>query len=99
MVLLGPRLSFSRTVVLRYRMHLESRHLAPCTIKLRLVAGNCELDAMIENDEFASQMEDQYVSDLSNPTEVMLDVRRRVRAPGEPLHRVGAECPTRKSSH
>jgi len=24
-----PRLSFSRTVVLRYRMHLESRHLAP----------------------------------------------------------------------
>src|SRR5229473_1545640 len=24
-----PRLSFSRTVVVRYRMHLESRHLAP----------------------------------------------------------------------
>lgn len=31
-----PRLSFSRTVVLRYRMHLESRHLAPGTINLRL---------------------------------------------------------------
>ena len=27
-----PRLSFSRTVVLRYRMHLESRSLAPSTI-------------------------------------------------------------------
>jgi hypothetical protein len=27
-----PRLSFSRTVVLRYRIHLESRHLAPGTI-------------------------------------------------------------------
>ena len=26
-----PRLSFSRTVVLRYRIHLESRHLAPAT--------------------------------------------------------------------
>ena len=31
-----PRLSFSRTVVLRYRIHLESRHLAPGTINLRL---------------------------------------------------------------
>src|SRR6202453_565011 len=31
-----PRLSFSKTVVLRYRMHLESRHLAPGTINLRL---------------------------------------------------------------
>lgn len=33
-----PRLSFSRTVVLRYRMHLESRSLAPGTINLRLGA-------------------------------------------------------------
>src|SRR5450755_3883651 len=33
-----PRLSFSRTVVLRYRMHLESRHLAPGTVNLRLGA-------------------------------------------------------------
>jgi site-specific recombinase XerD len=33
-----PRLSFSKTVVLRYRMHLESRHLAPGTVNLRLGA-------------------------------------------------------------
>ena len=33
-----PRLSFSKTVVVRYRMHLESRHLAPGTINLRLGA-------------------------------------------------------------
>jgi site-specific recombinase XerD len=33
-----PRLSFSKSVVLRYRMHLESRHLAPATINLRLGA-------------------------------------------------------------
>jgi len=33
-----PRLSFSRTVVLRYRIHLEARHLAPGTINLRLGA-------------------------------------------------------------
>ena len=33
-----PRLSFSKTVVVRYRMHLESRHLAPGTINFRLGA-------------------------------------------------------------
>jgi len=33
-----PRLSFSKTVVLRYRIHLECRHLAPGTINLRLGA-------------------------------------------------------------
>src|ERR1700746_964153 len=33
-----PRLSFSKTVVVRYRMHLQSRHLAPGTINLRLGA-------------------------------------------------------------
>jgi site-specific recombinase XerD len=33
-----PRLSFSRTVVLHYRIHLESRNLAPGTINLRLGA-------------------------------------------------------------
>ncbi len=33
-----PRLSFCKTVVLRYRMHLETRHLAPGTINLRLGA-------------------------------------------------------------
>src|SRR5262245_60560399 len=33
-----PRLSFNRTVVLRYRMHLESRNLASGTINVRLAA-------------------------------------------------------------
>ena len=33
-----PRLSLSRTVVLRYRIHLESRNLAPGTINVRLAA-------------------------------------------------------------
>ena len=33
-----PRLAFNRTVVLRYRIHLEQRHLAPTTINLRLAA-------------------------------------------------------------
>src|SRR3954465_8317228 len=33
-----PRLAFNRTVVLRYRIHLEQRHLAPTTINLRIAA-------------------------------------------------------------
>ena len=33
-----PRLPFSKTVVVRYRMHLEARQLAPGTINLRLGA-------------------------------------------------------------
>ena len=37
-----PRLSFSKTVVLRYRIHLESRNLAPGTINLRLGAVSQE---------------------------------------------------------
>src|SRR4051794_6781937 len=33
-----PRLSFSRTFVMRYRNHLESRSLAPGTFNVRLAA-------------------------------------------------------------
>ena len=33
-----PRLAFNRTVVLRYRIHLEQRQYAPATINLRLPA-------------------------------------------------------------
>jgi site-specific recombinase XerD len=33
-----PRLAFNRTVVLRYRIHLEQRGYAPSTINLRLAA-------------------------------------------------------------
>ena len=43
--------------------------------------GNRELDVVIENEPFARQMEEMYVSDLANATEVILE-RNRVRAPG-----------------
>ena len=33
-----PRLAFNRTVVLRYRIHLEQQHYAPATVNLRLAA-------------------------------------------------------------
>ncbi len=48
--------------------------------------GNCELDAVIEDDSFAAQMEQMYEEDLANSTEVVLDEKRRLRAPGEPRH-------------
>ncbi len=49
--------------------------------------GNCELDAVIENERFAYKMEQQYVKDLTNSTEVLLGTRYKVHAPGEPRHR------------
>ena len=49
--------------------------------------GNCELDAVIEDQSFAKEMEEMYVRDLANATEIVLDYKRKVRAPGEPRHR------------
>ena len=46
--------------------------------------GNCELDAVIEDNAFAAQMEEAYLRDLANSTEVVLDDRRKLRAPGQP---------------
>lgn len=48
--------------------------------------GNCELDAVIENEHFASEMEAMYLHDLENSTEIVLDVRHKIHAPGEPRH-------------
>ncbi len=49
--------------------------------------GNCELDAVVENEGFAGEMEAMYLADLENATEVVLDRRRKLAAPGEPRHR------------
>jgi cardiolipin synthase A/B len=48
--------------------------------------GNCELDAVVEDELFAAEMEEMYLQDLTNATEVVLDAKRKVRAPGEPPH-------------
>jgi cardiolipin synthase len=52
--------------------------------------GNCELDAVIEHEAFAAQMEAMYVADLHNATEVVLDRRHRLAAPGAPRTRLAA---------
>ena len=48
--------------------------------------GNCDLDVVVEDTQFARRMEEQYLQDLGNATEVILDDRKNVRAPGEPRH-------------
>ena len=48
--------------------------------------GNCELDLVVEEEEFSREMEQMYLQDLSNATEIMLDSKKRVRAPGQLAH-------------
>ena len=52
--------------------------------------GNRELDAVVEDVTFAHEMEEMYEQDLANATEIVLDERHRMRAPGEPRHRRAA---------
>ena len=44
--------------------------------------GNCELDAVVEDEGFARQMEDMYLQDLTNATEIVLEARRKLRPSG-----------------
>ena len=58
-----PRLAFNRTVVLRYRIHLQQRGYAPATINLRLAAvrriANEAADARSPEPRFASPVANQ----------------------------------------
>jgi phosphatidylserine/phosphatidylglycerophosphate/cardiolipin synthase-like enzyme len=47
--------------------------------------GNCELDAVIEDEPFAREVEAMYLEDPMNATEAVLDGKRRSCAPGEPV--------------
>ena len=51
--------------------------------------GNCELDAGIENDAFASALERMFLEDLENSTELVLGPNAKVIAPGQPQRREG----------
>ncbi|MEN3326490.1 MAG: cardiolipin synthase [Acidobacteriota bacterium] len=48
--------------------------------------GNCELDAVVEDVAFARLMEETYLHDLENSTEVVLDAQHKIHAPNEPPH-------------
>jgi cardiolipin synthase len=49
--------------------------------------GNCELDLVVEDERFAQAMEEMYLDDLKNATEVVLDARKKLRAPAAPKRR------------
>ena len=44
--------------------------------------GNCELDAIIEDKSVAGEVEQMFLDDLKNATEILLDDRSRPRPPG-----------------
>lgn len=49
--------------------------------------GNCELDAVVEDEPFAREMEAMYLDDLNHATEVVLEGKRKVRANHPPRSR------------
>lgn len=51
-------------------------------LNLASFIGNWELDVVIEDDGFAREMEEQYLKDLGNATEILLEGRSRVTAAG-----------------
>jgi cardiolipin synthase len=44
--------------------------------------GNRELDVIVEDEAFAERMQRVFLDDLTNATEIILDARSHVRAPG-----------------
>jgi cardiolipin synthase A/B len=46
--------------------------------------GNLELDVVIEDVPFATQMEEMYLRDLENATEIILDAAHKMRVPHKP---------------
>ena len=54
--------------------------------------GNCELDAIIEDEGIAAEMEQMFLDDLDHATEIVLDERHRPRPPG------GRKAPRRRHS-
>ncbi len=48
--------------------------------------GNCEMDVVVEDEPFAKSLEEMFLADLENATEIVLDARRKVRAPNQPRH-------------
>lgn len=46
--------------------------------------GNYELDVVVEDTSFGKLMEETYLRDLENATEIVLDARLKLRAPNRP---------------
>jgi cardiolipin synthase len=44
------------------------------------------MDVVVEDEPFARLMEQTYLRDLENATEIVLDAKQKVRAPNQPRH-------------
>jgi len=51
--------------------------------------GNCELDVIVEDETFARAMEEMYLDDLNNSTEIVLGAKHKVH----PVERRGPKIP------
>ena len=49
--------------------------------------GNCEMDVIVEDEPFALRMEEMFLGDLENATEIVLNSRQKLQAPNQPPHR------------
>ena len=60
--------------VLGWRILYDGLHGSDSLFHLNLASwvGNCELDAILEDEPFARQMEEMYLRDLTNATEIVL---------------------------
>lgn len=52
--------------------------------------GNCELDVLVEDEAFAGLMEAMYLRDLEGSTEIVLDVRHKLKSPAPPRPLAGS---------
>jgi cardiolipin synthase A/B len=51
--------------------------------------GNWELDVVVEDERFGREMEEMYLDDLGNSTEILLNARNRVRLAGRRIKQRG----------
>jgi cardiolipin synthase len=61
--------------------------------------GNWELDVAVEDEGFARQMEDMFLHDLENATEIVLDERAIARSAIPPAARDQAAVPGTRGAH
>jgi cardiolipin synthase len=70
----GPMLHAKTAVIDGYWSRVGSTNL-----NIASWLSNCELDVLIENEEFGKQMQTMYLADLENATEICLNEKRRAR--------------------
>lgn len=61
--------------------------VGPTNLNVASWFGNCEMGVVVEELAFAQSVEEMFLKDLENATELVLDARLKVRAPNQPPRR------------